>query len=254
MENVHVVIPARYSSSRLPGKPLLKLNDKPMIWHVYQRAIESGYKSIMVATDHIDIAKEVKRFGGRAVLTSTDHESGTDRLAEAATIMGFGKDDIVVNLQGDEPLIPYELIKQVVELLVKDEEAGLATLCCEIRDQTSVFNPNVVKVVKASNGRALYFSRAPIPWNREDFGVDSAFSISSNSYFRHIGLYAYRVRSLKRIASLPMSNLEKHESLEQLRALESGMAIQVGVVDTAPPHGVDTLEDFTAIKKFFEEC
>jgi len=247
----HIVIPARFGSSRLPGKPLLEIDGKPLIWHVYQRALETNIKSIVVATDHIDIFNAVKTFNGNVVMTSVDHVNGTERLAEVAKQLSFADSDIVINLQGDEPLIPFNLIEPMAKLLDDNPSAGIATLCCPILDVRSVTNPNVVKVTKTDFGKALYFSRAPIPWNREQFSnLDTA--TLSVPYYRHIGMYAYRVKTLTDIATLAESTLESCESLEQLRALQAGIEIQVGEITDMPPHGVDTMDDYLKIKRLVE--
>jgi 3-deoxy-manno-octulosonate cytidylyltransferase (CMP-KDO synthetase) len=247
----HIVIPARFYSSRLPGKPLLEIDGKPLIWHVYQRALETGIRSIIVATDHIDIFDAVKAFGGNVVMTAFDHVNGTERLAEVAKIQGYLDDDIVVNLQGDEPLLSAELIASVVDLLTHNPKAGIATLGCLINDVQAVFNPNVVKITMTDSGKALYFSRAPIPWNRDLFSCEDSIKLVV-PYYRHIGMYAYRASTLNKIAQLDESSLELCESLEQLRALQAGIEIQVGVIDEAPPHGVDTMDDYLVVKKLVE--
>lgn len=248
----HIVIPARFGSSRLPGKPLLEIDGKPLIWHVYQRALETNVESIVVATDHIDIFNAVTQYGGNVVMTSTDHVNGTDRLAEVSRKLSFSDDDIVINLQGDEPLIPSRLIEPLAKLLSDNPSAGIATLCCPILELSSVINPNVVKVTKTASGKALYFSRAPIPWNREQFSNLETATLSV-PYYRHIGMYAYRVKTLTRIATLPESTLELCESLEQLRALQAGVEIQIGEISEMPPHGVDTMDDYLNVKRLVED-
>jgi 3-deoxy-manno-octulosonate cytidylyltransferase (CMP-KDO synthetase) len=247
----HIVIPARFASSRLPGKPLLEIDGKPLIWHVYQRALETGISSIVVATDHSEIFDVVKKFGGNVIMTKVEHVNGTDRLAEVAKIQRFLDDDIVVNLQGDEPLLPAELIASVIDLLVHNPKAGIATLSCLIKDVETVFNPNVVKITMTDFGKALYFSRAPIPWNRELFSCEDSIKLVV-PYYRHIGMYAYRAGTLNTISQLDESSLELCESLEQLRALQAGIEIQVGVIKETPPHGIDTMEDYLVVKKLVE--
>jgi len=249
---IHIVIPARFASTRLPGKPLLDIAGKPLIWHVYQRALATGISSIIIATDHIDIFNTVIEFGGSVIMTDATHINGTERLAEVANIEGFLDDDIVINLQGDEPLIQPELITSLIYLLESNPKAGISTLSCLIQDFESVFNPNVVKITKTDSGEALYFSRAPIPWNRELFSSPENIKLIV-PYYRHIGMYAYRANTLKKIALLAESPLESCESLEQLRALEAGIKIQVGVIKEAPPHGVDTMADYLKIKKMIED-
>jgi len=252
----HIVIPARFGSSRLPGKPLLDIDKKPLIWHVYQRALESNIDSIVVATDHIEIFNAVKAFDGNVIMTSASHVNGTERLAEVAKELQFNDDDIVINLQGDEPLIPSDLIEATSKLLVDNPSAGIATLCCRINEIDSVFSPNIVKVTRTDLGKALYFSRAPIPWDRDAFkdfyNVKREFNLSF-PYYRHIGLYAYRVKTLEYLQTLAESQLERCESLEQLRALQAGIEIQVGEIGKVPPHGVDTMEDYLNIKRIVEE-
>jgi len=248
---IHIIIPARYDSSRLPGKPLLEISGKPLIWYAYQRAIESDISSITVATDHEDIFNAVIDFGGNAIMTSPKHLNGTDRLAEVSNKLAFSENDIVINLQGDEPLIPAELIMPLADLLENNQSAGIATLCCPILDVPSVLNPNVVKVTKTDAGKALYFSRAPIPWDREHFSDSENIKLTV-PYYRHIGLYAYRVKTLLKISKLEESTLERCESLEQLRALQADIEIQVGLISEMPPHGVDTMDDYLAVKRIVE--
>ena len=248
----HIVIPARFSSTRLPGKPLLEIKGKPIIWHAYQRAIETGIPSIIVATDHPDIFDTVINFGGKAVMTKESHINGTERLAEVAKLEKFAEDDIVINLQGDEPLLPAHLIISVLKLLLDNPTVGISTLSCLIRDIESINNPNVVKVVKSHSGKALYFSRSPIPWGK--FLISpQGIAKSTASYFRHVGLYAYRVGTLCNLASFETSMLESSESLEQLRALQCGIEIQVGTISEPPPHGVDDFEDYMRVKKLVEK-
>ncbi|BEU04043.1 3-deoxy-manno-octulosonate cytidylyltransferase [Agarivorans sp. OAG1] len=246
MSKVHIVIPARYGSSRLPGKPLRDIAGKPMIWHVWQRAAESGYSSIVVATDDQQIVDAVERFGGKAVMTSREHASGSDRLAEVATKFAWDDQDIVVNLQGDEPLLDPALLVRVAQLAESATNAGLATLVSPIYAVDDLVNPNVVKAVFDQNKTAHYFSRAPIPWPRDAFAI-SKNAMPEGDYFRHIGLYAYRVGVLKSIPQMPASPLESIECLEQLRPLQHGVEIKVAVVDKAPEHGVDTEQDLARV-------
>lgn len=253
--NVHIVIPARYNSSRLPGKPLLEIKGRPVVWHVFQRALETNIESVIVATDDDRIYRTVESFGCRVLMTNEAHESGTDRLAEVAIKLGFDDNDIVVNLQGDEPLIDPNYIEKVVAQLKQNHWADISTLMCTINSAKDLFNPNIVKVVTAHDSSALYFSRAPIPWERGKFDkVDSLANLSINDgvYHRHIGLYAYRVSTLKSLSQSPVSTLEQIEALEQLRALHLGKKIAVAKVDDACPHGVDTIEDYERIKSIME--
>ncbi|MBU2877762.1 3-deoxy-manno-octulosonate cytidylyltransferase [Aliiglaciecola lipolytica] len=242
--NFHIVIPARFNSSRLPGKPLLDLHGRPMIWHVYQRALESGFKSITIATDDSRIFKAVSSFGGNVLMTKDYHESGTDRLAEVAELKSFCDSDIVINLQGDEPLVPAKCITKLADTFQRKTEIDIATLSAEITDNNDIFNSNVVKVVTDLKRKALYFSRAPIPWHRDNFEKNEKHLISRYKMERHIGMYAYRVDQLKTISKLAKSPLEEIESLEQLRAIENGLRIYVNKLEFQPPHGVDTIDDY----------
>lgn len=256
-----IVIPARYGSSRLPGKPLALINGHPMVWHVWQRALETGIPAtdIWVATDDQRIYDIVATFGANVVMTDVNHSCGTDRLAEVVTLLGWDQNEIVVNVQGDEPLLPARLIQLAADTLATDHESGIATLACPIVDFEQVMAPQCVKVVTNMAGQALYFSRAPIPWDRERFAqLQSTDALSSHSgiaashWLRHIGLYAYRVNTLTSLSHLVASPLEQLESLEQLRALWHGIKIAVARVEQAPPHGVDTPEDLARIQRHFE--
>jgi 3-deoxy-manno-octulosonate cytidylyltransferase (CMP-KDO synthetase) len=246
-----IVIPARHSSSRLPGKPLLDIGGRPMVLRVLDRALEAGADEVWVATDHAGIAEVVQAAGAQVVLTSPDHPSGTDRLAEVATRLGWSDDALVVNVQGDEPLIPPALIRDAAAALAADQDAAIATACHPLTSAEEFFNPNIVKVVLDARGRALYFSRAPIPWARDDFAKDRHGLPAGLPAFRHIGLYAYRAGFLKRYAGLAPSPLEQWEALEQLRAMAHGFPIQVMVLDHAPPGGVDTAEDLERVRQVF---
>ncbi|OOZ42066.1 3-deoxy-manno-octulosonate cytidylyltransferase [Solemya pervernicosa gill symbiont] len=244
-----IAIPARYASSRLPGKPLLDIAGKPMIEHVYQRAMESGADEVIIATDDVRIKQRAKAFGAKVCMTSPDHHSGTDRLAEVAEQMGWGDNQIVVNLQGDEPLMPSEPLQQVAHNLGQAGDASIATLATPIHTTAELFDPHVVKVVLDAKGYALYFSRAPIPWDRDAFGVTTEELPENRIHYRHIGLYAYRVGFLNRYAASNPCELEQTESLEQLRALWSGERIHVGIVDEPPGHGVDTEADLQRVNQ-----
>lgn len=247
-----VVIPARHSSSRLPGKPLLDIAGKPMVVRVLERALAAGAEEVWVATDHAPIAQAVEAAGGQAILTRDDHPSGTDRLAEVATRLGWSDDVVVVNVQGDEPLIPIELIGKVAGELAADPEAAIATACHPLESAEEFFNPNVVKLVMDASGRALYFSRAPIPWARDAFAADRSVLPRDLPACRHIGLYAYRAGFLKRYTGLAPSPLEQWEALEQLRAMAHGFPIRVMKLDSAPPAGVDTAEDLERVRQAFD--
>jgi len=239
------IIPARYGSSRFPGKPLALIAGRPMIEWVYKRAKASKLDYVVVATDDERIFNCVESFGGMAVMTRTDHETGTDRLQEAVEKLSekLGEFQIVINVQGDEPLIDKALIDALVEMMKQDENVPMGTLMHEISDITDVDNPNVVKVICDKNLDALYFSRCPIPYNRAK---------SAMKYFRHLGIYAYRKSFLKTFTELAQSRLEKLESLEQLRALENGYKIRVLEAKTACA-GVDTPEDLVKIESFIQE-
>lgn len=239
----HVAIPARYGSSRLPGKPLRLLAGRPMVQHVYERAMESGANQVVIATDDARIAEVSEGFGARVCMTAAEHKSGTDRLAEVAETLGWKDDDIVVNLQGDEPQMPATLVHQVAADMAGHEDAGIATLCAPIVQAHDLFDPHVVKLVMDNRGYALYFSRAPIPWHRDEFLGDSRRIPADTRFYRHLGLYAYRVSVLRRYPELPHCELEHAEALEQLRALAAGIRIHVSVATEMPPHGVDTEAD-----------
>ncbi|MCY4357307.1 MAG: 3-deoxy-manno-octulosonate cytidylyltransferase [Gammaproteobacteria bacterium] len=236
-----VIIPARLGSRRLPGKPLLEIGGLPMVQHTWQRAQESNAKRVVVATDDPRIIDSVESFGGEAVLTSWSHQSGTDRLHEAAGILGLDESELVVNLQADEPLLPAVAIGQVAENLEANSRAGIATLCEIISSTHELEDPNVVKVVRDTNGFALYFSRSTIPHGA---------SVQARNCFRHIGLYAYRVSVLNQFVSWPLAELEELENLEQLRALSQGVRIHVGISNTHIPAGIDTEADLEAVRHF----
>ncbi|PWC17273.1 3-deoxy-manno-octulosonate cytidylyltransferase [Brenneria corticis] len=243
--NFNVIIPARFASSRLPGKPLADINGKPMVVHVMERAQESGARRVIVATDHPDVEAAVRKSGGEVCLTSPDHHSGTERLAEVIERYGFSDDEIIVNVQGDEPLIPPVIVRQVAENLAACR-AGMATLAVPIDSSEEAFNPNAVKVVTDAEGYALYFSRAPIPWERERFSR-SKESIGDH-FLRHIGIYAYRAGFVRRYVSWAPSQLEQIELLEQLRVLWYGEKIHVAVAKSVPSVGVDTPEDLARVR------
>jgi len=237
-----VIIPARYGSTRLPGKALRDIAGEPMISHVYRRAIESGAEEVIVATDDERIQTAAERFGAQVCMTSADHRSGTDRIAEVVDRKGFTGDQIVVNLQGDEPLMPAALVRQVAETLASSGTEA-ATLCERIRTPAEVFDPNVVKVVTDYRGDAIYFSRAPIPWDRDVFAANPAALSPTLQYFRHIGMYAYRAGFVRDYVSWPACMPEQAERLEQLRILWNGAKIRVVPACEPPGQGVDTEED-----------
>ncbi|MEK1943092.1 MAG: 3-deoxy-manno-octulosonate cytidylyltransferase [Pseudomonas sp.] len=244
-----VVIPARFASTRLPGKPLQDICGKPMIQHVWEQAKKSSAQRVVVATDDARIVEACKGFGAEVVLTRVDHNSGTDRLAEVASALGLAGDAIVVNVQGDEPLIPPAVIDQVAANLAEHTEAAMATLAEPIDDVTALFNPNVVKVVTDKNGLALTFSRAPLPWARDSFAQSREQLPAGVPYRRHIGIYAYRAAFLHNFVSWGPCWLEDTECLEQLRALYHGERIHVADALEAPQAGVDTQEDLERVRR-----
>lgn len=242
-----VAIPARFAASRLPGKPLRLLGGEPLIVHVARRALAAGAREVWVAADDARIADALHDGGVRVAMTSPQHLSGSDRLAECARIAGWPDDTIVVNLQGDEPFAPAAGIRAVAELLVASS-APMSTLAEPITDAQTLLDPNVVKLVRASDGNAasgdaLYFSRAPIPWPRDAFAGDRSVLPADGTWLRHIGIYGYRAGFLRQFAGLPAGRLERIESLEQLRALEAGFRIVVGLAAQPFPPGVDTEQD-----------
>jgi 3-deoxy-manno-octulosonate cytidylyltransferase (CMP-KDO synthetase) len=247
-----VVIPARYASTRLPGKPLLDLGGRPMIQWVIDAALGSAADEVLVATDDERIAAAAvdQRAQGRsiAVMTRPDHLSGTDRIAEVAALRGWSARTIVVNVQGDEPQLPSALIDQVATLLERDTQADIATLCTAITSVREFLDPNVVKVVTGRGGAAIYFSRAPIPWHRDGalHGLMSQTSIRGAQ--RHLGIYAYRVDALMRLTAMPPGDLEVTERLEQLRALQAGMRLVVESAAIPPSTGIDTPEDLARVR------
>jgi 3-deoxy-manno-octulosonate cytidylyltransferase (CMP-KDO synthetase) len=233
-----VVIPSRYASTRLPGKPLLEINGKPMIQHVYDRGVESGATEVIIATDDERIAAAAKAFGATVCMTRPDHESGTERIAEVAGILDWDDAQVVVNLQGDEPSMPAALINECATLLA-DASADIATLASPFRSREDFESPNCVKVIRDENDHAIYFSRAAIPYQRDESQCDLALRTA----LHHHGIYAYRCGVLRRFVAAEASALEIAEQLEQLRALSLGMTIVVGVPSTRPGVGVDTAAD-----------
>lgn len=249
---LRVVIPARYASTRLPGKPLADIAGQPMIVRVAAAARRARTDGVWVATDDERIATAVRQHGFDAVMTRATHVSGTDRIAEVADQLGWNDKDIVVNVQGDEPLLDPALIEAVAAALHGDPDAAMATAAHPIGAAADMFNPNVVKVVCDLRGRALYFSRAPIPWDRDRFADKRDDLPADLPAQRHIGLYAYRVSFLRRFGQLAVSPLERCESLEQLRALWHGYPIHVVSVDHPPAPGVDTPEDLERVRRLFD--
>lgn len=243
------IIPARLASTRLPNKPLADLGGKPMVVRVAERAAESGASRIIVATDHEDIRAACVQHGVEVCMTRADHPSGTDRIAEVARTLNLAPDAVVVNLQGDEPLIDPVLLSAAAARIGKD--VPMSTCAHPLHDAADVFNPNVVKVVLDKDGRALYFSRAPIPWARDDFAKSQSVLPPGYAPLRHIGLYAYRTDFLLAYPQLAVSPLEGIEALEQLRVLWHGYPIAVHVTDSAPAAGVDTPEDLERVRRHF---
>lgn len=238
----HIVIPARFSSSRLPGKPLLEIHGRPMILRVVDQAKKvEGFDDLCVATDDERIAEVCRQEGVDVVITSKDHPSGTDRLSEVARLKGWATDDIIVNVQGDEPLLPALLVQQVSQLLVNQPECSMSTLCEPIHHLDEFKRDSIVKVVMSKHNQALYFSRATIPYDRD--GAKQAQPQLHDQAYRHLGLYAYRVKLLQEYVTWDMGVLEKLESLEQLRVLENGHRIAIAVAQANLPPGVDTQED-----------
>jgi len=242
----HVIIPARFGSTRLPGKPLLQIGDRPLIQWVWQRAVASGAASVVVATDDERIRAAALSFGADCLMTSPHHVSGTDRIAEVVRAKGFAADDIVINLQGDEPMMAAEVVAKVAQGLRETADAEISTAVAPVQSLEEFLDPNCVKALRAPNGRALYFSRAPVPWPRDSIAAERPASFWGA--WRHIGIYAYRVRSLLQFAAWPPTPLESTEKLEQLRALEHGMHIHLVALAQAPPPGVDTPEDLERVR------
>lgn len=241
-----VAIPARHASTRLPGKPLVPIAGEPMVLHVARRALAAGADEVVVATDDARIVQALRDAPVRVVMTRPDHASGSDRLAECAELLRWSDDTIVVNLQGDEPLAPSSGIRAVAEL-VHASAAPMATLATPIANAAELFDPHCVKLVRSIDGHALYFSRAPLPWARDAFARTHATLPSEIVFLRHIGIYAYRAGFLRRFAQLPPTPAERAESLEQLRVLEHGHRIAVGIAPEAFPAGVDTAEDLARV-------
>jgi 3-deoxy-manno-octulosonate cytidylyltransferase (CMP-KDO synthetase) len=244
-----VVIPARYGATRLPGKPLRRLLGKPLVQYAYENAVASGADEVVIATDDHRIREAAEGFGAVVCMTSTEHRSGTERLAEVAERNQYATDSVVVNVQGDEPLLPPLLIRQVAEDLASHPAASIATLCTRLGQADQLFNPNVVKVVRDRQGYALYFSRAPIPWDRDGFAVRPMQVDPKADYFHHIGLYAYRAGFLREYVRQPPCQAETLESLEQLRALWYGYRIYVAEASARMEGGVDTEEDFLRVER-----
>lgn len=243
----HVVIPARFGASRLPGKPLADIGGRPLIHWVWECARASGAGSVIVATDDARVEAVARGFGADVILTSALHASGTDRIAEVARARGMRADEIIVNLQGDEPLMPPPVLTAVAAILDQRPHVDIATVAAPISSLEEFLDPSCVKALRSHDGNALYFSRAPVPWPREQ--CEEGRPTGYQGALRHIGLYAYRVESLLRFAGWPATALETTEKLEQLRALEYGMRIHVMLLPEAPPGGVDTHEDLERVRE-----
>lgn len=248
MTDFSVIIPARFSSTRLPGKPLADIAGKPMIQHVWEKAQQSGAKRVIVATDNEQVQAAVQAFGGEVCMTSSSHNSGTERLAEVVQKLAIPANEIIVNIQGDEPLIPPVIVRQVAENLAKFN-VNMASLAVPIVDVEELFNPNAVKVITDKQGYVLYFSRAVIPWNRDQFAnLPELGEFSLESYLRHIGIYAYRAGFIQQYVQWQPTALEQIESLEQLRVLWNGERIHVELAKEVPAVGVDTPEDLEKVR------
>jgi 3-deoxy-manno-octulosonate cytidylyltransferase (CMP-KDO synthetase) len=247
-----VVIPARYASTRLPGKPLIDIAGKPMIAHVYERALESGANEVIIATDDERIKQAAESFGATVCMTSAEHQTGTDRIAEVAVKYSWDDDVCVVNLQGDEPLMKPELVKQVAEDLNAYEQAGIATLCTPIHTTADLFDPHIVKVVLDKDNFAMYFSRASIPWDRDAFSVTTEELPANSMHYAQIGIYAYRVGFLQQYTKMEPCYPERTESLEQLRAMWHGIRIHVSITNNPPAHGVDTEKDLEKVRQHIQ--
>lgn len=244
-----VAIPARFASTRLPGKPLRELGGVPLVLHVARRAQQAGAQQVVVAVDDARVAAVLSGQGVEVCMTSAKHASGSDRIAECAVHYGWADDTIVVNLQGDEPFAPASGIRALAQTLAEDA-APMATLAAPISTVEELFDPNAVKLVRGQDGHALYFSRSPLPWARDAFAADRSMLPSAIAFLRHIGIYAYRAGFLARFAQLPRTPLEQAESLEQLRALEHGYAIAVRLTPEPFPPGIDTLEDLARAERW----
>lgn len=249
-----VVIPARYGATRLPGKPLRHILGKPLVQYVYENAVKSGADEVVIATDDHRIREAAEGFGAAVCMTSPEHRSGTERLAEVAERNSYAADSVMVNVQGDEPMVSPVLIRQVAENLAAHSAASIATLCTRIGQSDRLFSPNIVKVVKDRQDYALYFSRAPIPWDRDGFVSNSIKADPKADYFHHIGLYAYRADFLREYARLPPCQIEQLESLEQLRALWYGYRIHIAEAKAPMEGGVDTEEDLLRVEKLLRHA
>ena len=246
------IIPARLASTRLPNKPLADIMGKPMIVRTAEQVQKSGASAIYIATDSQQVVDAVRPYGIECLMTKSNHPTGTDRLAEAIDLLQLGEAEIIVNIQGDEPLIRPEVIDAVATQLQQNPNAAIATVATPYADDAEFFNPNSVKVVCGLSGQALYFSRAPIPWSRDAMQQDPTALAPNLTALKHIGIYAYRTCFLRQFPNLPRGPLETHESLEQLRALENGYGISVYISPSAPAPGVDTVADLNKVREIFQ--
>jgi 3-deoxy-manno-octulosonate cytidylyltransferase (CMP-KDO synthetase) len=249
----NIIIPARLNSTRLKEKALLKIKNKTMLQHVYERGLESGAERVIIATDNKSIAQEAESFGASVCMTSSDHQSGTERLAEAVVALGFDDNDIIVNLQGDMPLIPPSVVKAAANDLDQHDNVKVSTIAVPIQNTEELFNPDVVKVVMTRRNYALYFSRAPIPWDRDQFNHDQKHIKLKNLYFRHVGIYAYRAGFLNNYMEAEPSPYTSIEALEQLQILWHGGRIHVLPSKEKIPHSVDTQKDLEKMRVLFEK-
>lgn len=247
-----IVIPARYASTRFPGKPLVDIAGKTMLQRVYKQCKKTKASNIIIATDDQRIADVARDFGAEVCITEIEHQSGTARIGEVIQKMGLKSQEIIVNVQGDEPFIPPAIVDQVANNMSLYTEADMATLAVPITDAEEVFNPNAVKVVTDKNGYALYFSRAPIPYDRDGFANQETVTEINNNYLRHIGIYAYRAEFVRQYLNWPASPIEQAESLEQLRVLWHGEKIHVGIATETPLSGIDTPEDLTKAVEYIK--
>jgi 3-deoxy-manno-octulosonate cytidylyltransferase (CMP-KDO synthetase) len=253
MTPFHVIIPARFASTRLPGKVLREIGGLPMLEHVYKRAKDAGAQTVTVATDDEQVRETCKRFGATAQMTSGHHQSGTDRIAECAGRMSFPDNAIIINLQADEPLTPPHALWELSGNMGRNPKAHIGTLCSRIQSAQELHDPDAVKVVMDAYGNALYFSRAPIPYNRDAFRNDAGCLPPTTAYYRHIGIYAYRASFLRQFSQLAIPAAESAENLEQLRALHYGYQIHVGIFQGDFPAGVDTENDLRRVERFMQQ-
>ncbi len=249
----HVIIPARYHSSRLPNKVLADIGGQPMLQHVFMRAQESGAESVVIAADDEQVQKVAENFGANVCMTQNEHPSGSDRIAEAVNLLDYEQDDIIIGLQADEPFVPPQVIKQLAKEIEERDNSKVASLCHEISEVADVFNPSVVKVVLNHRRNAMYFSRAPIPWERGHFAANKLPKTLKTTHYRHIGIYAYRAGFLSQFLEMEACELEQTECLEQLRVLWNAGRIHMAVIDNVVPHGVDTEADLEAARAYYKQ-